>query len=241
MNKQKNVILAPKWLNVRIEVLLHSSAKKKEIEKKAQEIYEIVINTHCTYTLDGKYLGATNPKIGINTLMTVETFGNEMIRRKLSLPYNYNLKKEGDHWRIIIFPINPQSHKQDMYSLELLSYDVDALLASNRWIAQKYGIKLGEHPDRAIFIPDILDNQLHLTMHHQLIVIDYFMLHRLEFQQRAPEIDRNILGMGMGTAEDLLDFIVRQEKESPVGEKAKELLANRKKPSIFERLAIWRY
>ena len=129
---------ADKWIYISFVAYYDGKLKKKEVNKIAENMAMIVLNTQAVFSLKNEFQGCINPYLNIDALMTYDG-GKEWTLRKISRAFVPIVNKEKDKWKITLTPLK-ENGKQNLYSLPNLFYDMFILAQANKWILEKCDI-----------------------------------------------------------------------------------------------------
>lgn len=217
-----------KWIHVSLVVYFEGT--KKQILEIAEDITNIINNTHSVMNLKGQVYGYINPYLGLNVPsgmcikkgriknvpLLVSDSPKELIISSLTRPFYPIIEKTGERWKLIFVPEKTsKKDKTNLYSIENLSYDLWILAGASNLICERYGVIIGE--ERPSYTPIMIDGLPAIELHDHLLVIRYFVHDRIANARKNPELDDLVLGHG----ESIFDVIRRISKHEPNSEWAK--------------------
>lgn len=224
-----------KWIYVSFGMYFEGT--KKEIAKIAEDIVNIINNTHSIIDMDRNYGGYTNPYLNMNVacgskyedgkitnvpfLMDFSNLGKMTL---LSLSRNFYpiIEKVDKRWNLIFVPEKIKKEDQtNLYSIENLDNDMWILAGASNFICEKYEIIVYE--ERPTYNPIILDDAPALEIHDHLLIIKYHVHDRINFSRKNPKMDASFLG-NRETVFDTIKKISRHQPNSEWTRKVKNLL-----------------
>ena len=236
-----------KWIFVSL-VVNFEGPSKKEIEKIALDITNIINNTHGIVNEQGEYAGYTNPYLGMNLASgsaledgkirnivnlysrvpipkaTHKFFpkgfprGKELLVLSPSRPFYPVIEKEGKKWKIIF--VASKTSKKDKTNLHSIEN-----LSNDLWVLAGASNLICERynlpipEERPTYNPIMLSGYPAIELHDHLLVIKYHVHDRLASAVKNPELDKAVLGNG----ETILDVIKKVSKTQPNSVWAKDV------------------
>jgi len=223
-----------KWIYV--SFVMYFEKNKKEITKIAEDITNIINNTHSVTNKNSKILGYVNPYVNLN-MVSVSMSENgqiknvpnincgdnkEFISLNISRSFYPFIEKVGKRWRLTFIPEKTEKEDQtNLYSIENLNNDLWMLAGASNIICEKYAIRIDE--EKSTCDPIILDSAPALELHDHLLIIKYHVHDRIQFSKKNPKLDNFVLGNGE-TIFDIIKKISKNEPNSEWTKKVKKLL-----------------
>ena len=223
-----------KWIYV--SFVTYFEGTKKEISKIAEDITNIINNTHSILDKKGQMLGYVNPYLNLNMVSVsmsengkiknvpnLNSGGNkELTSLNLSRTFYPIIEKVDKRWRLTFVPEKTKKEdKTNLYSIENLNNDLWMLAGASNFICEKYGIIINE--ERPTYNPIIIEDAPALELHDHLLIIKYHVHDRIKFSKKNPKLDKFVLGNGE-TISDIIKKISKHQPTSVWTKKVKNLL-----------------
>jgi len=223
-----------KWIDVSFVVCIQGT--KREIEKIAEDITNIINNTHSVANKKGEIVGYVNPYTNFNIVSVSQNkngniknipnlyadVGNTPILLNISRNFYPVIKNNGSQWRLTFIPEKVKSEdKTNLYSFENFNIDLWMLAGASNIICEKYKIPITE--ERMTYKPILLDGIPALEVHDHLLIIKYHVIDRIKFLRKNEKLEKSVLGNGE-TIFEIIKRISKTEFDSEWVMKAKILL-----------------
>ena len=231
--ENKKIKYANKWIHIKLVTYFDGKLTKKEITQIAEDIVNIVLNTHSVVGKDGNVTGYVNPYVGLNVVSVSKSEkgiiksvpnlydSSPKISKDLSREFSPIIEKKNDRWKISIIPQPNKSGTNNLYSLEMLSHDIWPLAGATNIVCEKYQIPIKE--ERPTFNPIIIDGVPCVEVHDHLFIIAYFVADRLKYEKENPELDKSVLGIGFKSFNELIKLISKNQPNSEWVKKVKKI------------------
>jgi len=251
--------VANKWLYVSLVINLGEGHSDKEVNEIAEDMTNIVNNTHSVLNSENEIIGLVNPHLGINYVSRFESktgkiipqpfIGDkqkEMILGNLTRRFYPMIEKYGKGWIVTILPLkdpnldegntcttgNGLKIKVDFYSLENLNYDLWILAGSSDFICYKYNLELSS--EFLTYTPLMEDGEPVIERHDHLLIIKYRIEDRIEYAKQNLALDKQVIGHDFDVF-GLINFISKKEPDSDWSKAVKKFTPTPPK-SFFDKL-----
>ncbi|MFA5357414.1 MAG: hypothetical protein WC308_00620 [archaeon] len=207
-NEEAIKIVAPdlnfEWINVSLNVLYSKESAKEQVQKIAEDVVSVLINTQMIIGENSGFLGYINPYLGLNAFVAYDKNEKKIIR-KLTHSFSYGVFKdsEEDKWRIFLFPLK-NDKELHLYSLIDLDYDLLLLAQANKWIIERTKLPLRKG---SMDISMDGDRPL-VTYWSGVLKFVYSVEMRIRYAKFYPEKDRSAF------QEDIHKMLNRLKKDS---------------------------
>jgi hypothetical protein len=223
-----------KWIYV--SFVMYFEGTKKEISKIADDITNIINNTHSILDRKGQMLGYVNPYLNLNMISVsmsengkiknvpnLNCGGNkELTSLNLSRTFYPIIEKVDKRWRLTFIPEKTKKEdKTNLYSIENLNNDLWMLAGASNLICEKYGIMINE--ERPTYNPIIWESYPGIELHDHLLILKYHVHDAINFSKKDPKLFDRVLGHGE-TIFEIIKKISKHEPNSIWTKKVKNLL-----------------
>ncbi len=223
-----------KWIYV--SFVMYFKGTKKEINKIAEDITNIINNTHSILNKKGQVLGYVNPYLNLNMVSVsmseegkIKNVPNlncggskEMTSLNLSRTFYPIIEKVDKRWKLTFVPEKTKKEdKTNLYSIENLNNDLWILAGASNLICEKYDIII--HEEKPTYNPIILGDAPGIELHDHLLIIKYHVHDAIKFFKKNPKMYDFVLGHGE-TIFEIIKKISKHEPKSEWTKKVKNLL-----------------
>ncbi|NPE31391.1 hypothetical protein HNV12_26230 [Methanococcoides sp. SA1] len=216
---------APKWITVSLVMSTSNKMPKETINDVAEDMANIVNNTHAIFNDKSECHGYINPYLQIDYVsMNNQVVMCESSKMLLDKPVSKTFvpmvidldnSESDDVWEIILAPCKESTYDDvDIYSLERLSIEMFILAGASDFICNKYGITIED--EKPTYEAIVRDNIPYLRHRDHLIVLEYSVFDRMEYATKSLDLDKFVLGTGCHTIFDFIDEIRTCKKHDPI-------------------------
>lgn len=201
------------WLKVYLSIFLSKSIPESRIKETGKEMSLIVNNSQSVFTEDrSSYLGCLNSYLGVNEVSCENPPDTLISFKSKEYQSRYEFSKNRDQWHIYVYPVKEGSDEPDLYSLERLSYDLFILAFCSRIIEEKYNLEIQVRNGSCN--PEMINKIPYLIHFKELLVFQYKVADRYNYQSKNPGLDKFVLGGNIQTFHELINEIMENEPKS---------------------------